>query len=499
MDKQAAVDRLCQLWVEIEDLNSAEELLEWDQETYMPAGGQERRGKVLGTLAAIKHQRLAAPELGDVLAACAQLAGDDPEVAAMVRCARREVDRATLVSGDLMRALAEAKSVGMVAWRAARKQADFSLFAGQLEELVRLKREQAAALLPGGRAYDALLDIFEPGATEATLEPLFSSLRDDLTPIVREVAERRVEVDESPALGHFDEAAQLDFGRSVAQSIGFDFERGRLDPATHPFCIAIGRRDVRMTWRWQEDDFRPALFGIMHETGHGLYEQGLPEKLGSLPHGDAASLGVHESQSRLWENHVGRSRGFWQWALPRLGAAFPRQAMPDLDQLWPALHTVKPSLIRVDADEATYNLHIVIRFEIERVLFSGDLEVADLPHFWDHQYDSLLGIRPADPAQGVLQDIHWSIGLFGYFPTYTLGTMAAAQLFAAAERELGDQEAAFAAGEFGDLLGWLRRQVHSHGSLLPADELIERATGKPLAADDLLHYLKQTTAAAYPA
>lgn len=498
MDKNTAVDRLYQLWAEIEDLSSAEELLEWDQETCMPAGGQEERGKVLGTLAALKHQRLAATELSEVLEACSEHTADDAGVEAMVRCARREVDRATRVSGDLMRALAEAKSVGLVAWREAREQADFSRFAGQLEELVRLKRQQAAALLPGGRAYDALLDIFEPGATEAALEPLFGDLRDALTPIVRAIGERGRAVDESPALGHFPQAAQLDFGRSAAAAIGFDFDRGRLDPATHPFCTGIGRRDVRMTWRWHEDDFRPALFGILHETGHGLYEQGLPWQLNRRPEGDAVSLGIHESQSRLWENHVGRSRGFWRWALPRFAAAFPDKAAVKLEQMWPALHTVKPSLIRVDADEATYNLHIVIRFEVERALFSGDLEVADLPAFWDDQYDRLLGIRPTNPAEGVLQDIHWSIGLFGYFPTYTLGTMAAAQLFAAAERDLGDLEAAFAAGEFGSLLDWLRDRVHRHASLLPAGQLIEQATGKPLAADDLLRYLEHTAAAAYP-
>lgn len=253
-----------------------------------------------------------------------------------------------------------------------------------------------------------------------------------------------------------------------------------------------------MTWRYDESDFRPGLFGILHEAGHGLYEQGLSAEARETPIGAAASLGIHESQSRLLEIHVGRSRGFWRWARSIFAETFDVPA-PDVDALWPALHTVRPSLIRVDADEATYNLHVIIRFDIERRLVAGDLAVADLPAAWNERYEALLGLRPDDDAVGVLQDIHWSQGLFGYFPTYTLGTMAAAQLFAAAERDLGDVEAALAAGEPGGLLAWLRNKVHRLGSRYEARDLIERATGRPLAADDLLADLDAAIRAVYDA
>ncbi len=488
---------LDELWGEIQDLEAAEELLEWDQETTMPPRGQAGRGKMLATVAGIKHQKLTAPALVDALEACATRAKPGSPEAARVRCVRQEIERASRTPEALARALAEARSVGLEAWRGAREASDFSLFAGPLAELLRLKREEAAAIRPGGNAYDGLLDIYEPGATEAQLVPLFTDLRAALSPLVRAVEDSGTVVDEAPAKGRYPWQRQKSFGWETALALGFDAEAGRLDPTTHPFCIGVNPGDVRLTWRWEEDDFRPGLYGILHEMGHGLYEQGLPMEGHRTAHGQAVSLGIHESQSRLWENHVGRSRGFWRWALPRYREAFPDAPEAGVEEIWPVLHTVKPSFIRVEADEATYNLHIAIRFEIERALVSGDLEVPDLPTAWDDLYEELLGIRPASAAEGVLQDIHWSQGGFGYFPTYTLGTMAAAQLFARAEEVLGDQDAAFAKGEFQPLLDWLRREVHAHGSRFTADELVERATGKPLAADDLLAYLRQTTQEAY--
>jgi len=304
------------------------------------------------------------------------------------------------------------------------------------------------------------------------------------------VVDSGVAIEMAPVRGHFPAERQVDFGRRAATALGFRFDQGRLDPSTHPFCIGLAPTDVRMTYRLQEDDFRPCLFGILHEAGHGLYEQGLPEAWHRTPIGEPASLGVHESQSRLWENHVGRSRGFWRWAGPVFEETFATRL--DLDALWRSLHTVEPSLIRVEADEATYNLHVVVRFEIERRLLRGEIPVADLPEAWNRLYEETLGIRPPDDAAGVLQDIHWSQGSFGYFPTYTLGTMTAAQLFAAAQAELGDLEEAFAEGDFAPLLVWLRENVHAHGSRYRAAELVERVTGRPLAPDDLLDYLKRT-------
>ncbi len=497
MNLQTAEKRLYTLWGELRDLSAASDLLEWDQEINMPAGGVAARGKVVSTLEGFKHRGLTSSELADVLDCCAEGAEPGSLLAAQVRRARLEVDRAAKVPQAVAQALAEARVTGLHAWRQARASADFSLFAPELKRMVDLRRQEAVAINPEGNAYDALLCEFEPGASEAALVPLFSGLRESLIPLVGSIVERGVEVDESPARGNFPASSQLKFGRSLAAAIGFDFKSGRLDESTHPFCIGINRGDVRMTWRYEADDFRAAVFGILHETGHGLYEQGLPEDLARTPAGSPVSLGIHESQSRLWENHVGRSRGFWRWAMPRYRDAFPAAPECDVEQIWALLHTVRPSLIRVEADEATYNLHVIARFEIERALFGGGLEVQDLPAAWDDIYAELLGVRPTDAANGVLQDIHWSQGMFGYFPTYTLGSMAAAQLFAAADQDLGNLEDAFAEGEFSPLLEWLRDRIHRHGSQYEAAELIEMATGKPLAPDDLLAYLRRTTEEVY--
>lgn len=274
----------------------------------------------------------------------------------------------------------------------------------------------------------------------------------------------------------------------VAAKMGYRFEGGRLDKTTHPFCTTFGSGDVRITWRYQEDDIRPALYGVMHEAGHGLYEQGVGPDV-RTPIGNATGLGMHESQSRLWENMVGRSESFWEWAMPHFVAAFPDKQGLTPAAMQPALNTCRPSLIRVEADEATYNLHVAARFEIERKLFAGKVTVDDLPELWDQTYEDLLGIRATSVSDGVLQDIHWAMGAFGYFPTYTLGNLICAQLFESAKAELGDLDAMFREGEFAPLLGWLRENVHQHGKRYPTHKLVEMATGKPLSAGPLLDHL----------
>ena len=496
MNIAEAEQLLHSLWGEIHDLRSACDLVEWDQDTTMPRGGAAARGKVAATLEGLKHRSLTSPELREALDVCAQ-APTGSLLAAQGRCARYEVDRATKVPLTLAKTLAEARVVGLEAWRRAREASDFSLFEGDLNRMIELKRQEAAAIDPNGSPYDVILDEFEPGATEAELAPLFDGLREALTRLVSSVAESAIVVDEAAVHGDFLPARQQDFGRLATTALGFDFAAGRLDEATHPSCVGIDRRDVRLTWRYEVGDFRPAIFGILHEAGHGLYEQGLPADLWRTPAGTVMSLCLHESQSRLWENHVGRSRGFWRWALPHYREMFPDAPKVDVDTIWSCLHTVKPSLIRVEADQGTYNLHVAVRFELERALFSGRLEARDLPAAWDDLYQEYLGVRSPDAARGVLQDIHWSQGMFGYFPTYTLGTMAAAQLFAAASRDLGDLEAAFSEGNFQPLLRWLREKIHRHGSRYDAGELIERVTGKPLTHDDLLAHLSRTTDEVY--
>ncbi len=488
---------LVELWREIRDVAAAEALLAWDQETYMPKGGLAGRASSLATLAGIKHGLLTSVRLSECLERCAEAAEPGGELEAQVRRARHHVDRAVRVPAELSRALAETSSLALAAWQEAREAASFETFRPILERMIDLKRQEAVAISPGGNVYDVLLDEHDPGATEEDLAPLFSELRERLAPIVAAVEASGVTVDESPALGHFDVAAQEAFGREISRAIGFDFSSGRLDTSAHPFCTGIGRTDVRMTWRSQEDDFRPALYGIVHESGHGLYEQGLPEEWNGSPLGEAVSLGIHESQSRLWENQVGRSHAFWRWALPRFQEHFPGTGTVSVETIWPTLHVVRPSLIRVEADEVTYNLHVAIRFEIERAIFAGEIEVGDLPERWNALYEELLGIHPPDDSVGVLQDIHWALGAFGYFHTYTLGTLAAAQLFDAADRELSDLEGSIAAGDFAPLLEWLRAAIHRQASRYEAAELIERATGAPLSPEPFLAQVGRDVDAVY--
>ncbi|MCU0267271.1 MAG: carboxypeptidase M32 [Acidimicrobiales bacterium] len=493
---QAFLDR----WADIAALERASAVLGWDQETCMPPAGQASRGRTLSALAGLHHEKLTDPSLAELVEQAGAVAERGSAAHAQVREAQRCIRRATAVPGELARRVAETQSRSLASWQQARRDDDFSVFAPDLTEMVSLTREVADALVAAGvaaRPYDALLDDYEPGMTEQDVAPVLASLRDRLSPLVQAVADSGVVVDEGVAHGTFPGPAQEAFAREVAVALGYDFAAGRLDESAHPFSTGFGPGDVRITWRWLDDDFRSGLFGVMHETGHALYEQGLPAAWDGTPIGGAVSLGVHESQSRLFENLVGRSRGFWEWALPRFHEAFPASGDVSPDALWPALHTTRPSLVRVEADEATYNLHIVARFEIERRLFAGDVDVHELPELWDATYDELLGVHAPTPADGVLQDIHWSMGAFGYFPTYTLGNLLSAQLFAAAERDLGQLEPQFARGEFGPLLGWLRTHVHEHASRYPAPELIERATGAPLAADDWLAYITRTVADVY--
>lgn len=498
-DPSAAQTRLYELWGELRDMRSIQEVLDWDQETYMPKKGIGSRALVAGTLAALSHRAMTSDELWDAIEACGEEAEAGSDLEAEVRVARRDISRARRIPEDLARAKAVARSKGTEAWQKARAAADFKLFEKELGVLVDLSKQEAAAVSPDGNPYDALMDRFEPGATEEELVPLFDSLVAELGPMIRAVVEDGRPVDESPVQGDFPVDSQRKLAMHAAAALGFDFDAGRLDATAHPFCIGIAPSDVRLTWRWQEDDLRPGLYGVLHETGHGLYEQGLPEHWHRRPLGNAVSLGIHESQSRLFENHVGRSRGFWRWLWPTVTELFPSMSGTDIDAIWPALHTVKPSLIRVEADEGTYNLHVAIRFGIERALFRGDLQVADLPGAWDDAYEQHLGLRPPSAADGILQDIHWSQAIFGYFPTYTLGNLSASQLYEAACDELGDQEEAMARGEFEPLLQWMRGKIHSQGRRYDAGELIERATGKPRSPDALLTYLKDTTAAVYGA
>lgn len=489
MSLEPARARFFAAWRQVRDLELAANVLGWDQETQMPPRGAAARGRLLSTLASTRHELLTGAALSDALAAFAAAAEPGSVDADHARVAQRELSRAARVPASLAAAIAQQQSAALVSWQSARAADDFAAFAPELGSLLALKREEAAALAgPGGSAYDALLDHYEPGATAAALTPLFERLRAELTPLI--AAASGAPSDDSAARGHFPAEAQRALGLFVAGAIGFDFAAGRLDRAAHPFCSGLSPEDVRLTWRWQESDFRPALFGILHEAGHGLYEQGLPLAWEATPLGSSAGLGTHESQSRLWENAVGRSRGFWLWLLPHWGRFFPGSPAPSLERLMPALHPCRPSLIRVEADRATYDLHVLARYRLEQALFGGGLEVRDLPEAWNAEYQELLGLRPATAAEGVLQDIHWAMGLYGYFPTYTLGNLMAAQLFAAAEQDLGALEPVFARGEFRPLFHWLRMKIHQCGARRTAHELLVAATGRGLDLEPYLRTLR---------
>jgi carboxypeptidase Taq len=482
-------------------LASVEAVLGWDELTMMPAAAGSHRGEQAAAVAAAAHRVRTDPAQGDRLAALAEgplATGGTPDQQATIRLLKRDFDKQARLPPRLVEELARTAVEAQQAWARARTESSWPLLEPWLRRMFDLKREQAACQLPGCDPYDALLDDYEPGGRWRDVAGRFERLRAGIVPLVQACVEARRKPDDEPLRRLYPIAAQQAFVREVAARIGFDFDRGRLDTTDHPFCSTLGPDDCRITTRWDERYLPTALFGVLHEAGHGLYEQGLRREWFGLPPGEAASLGIHESQSRLWENMVGRSPAFWAWCLPVARAAFPG-VLGDVDaaRLQESLLVVKPSFIRVEADEVTYNLHVMMRFDLERAVVHGDLPVADLPAAWSERFVRDFGLRPPRDAEGVLQDIHWSAGLIGYFPTYTLGNMFAAQLMAAADRELPGLPARFAAGTFTDLLDWLRRRVHAAGRTLDSDRLVEEATGRPPSESWLLESLRERYGPAY--
>jgi carboxypeptidase Taq len=486
-DHQAAYDSLCAHARETALLTSIRGLLEWDERTKMPLAAGAYRAEQLAYLAGEIHRRQTAPHVGERLAELADSAlAADPrsDAGTVIRELQRQYQKKTRLPQSLVEELSRAATLGEQAWVEARKADNFAAFQPHLARMLELKRQEAAALGYSATPYDALLDDYEPHATTSAVATVLAELRDALTPLVREIVDSGRRPDVTVLRGDFPVIAQESFGKEISATIGFDYRAGTLDTTTHPFCGGAGPGDVRLTTRYNPADFADGFFSILHEAGHGMYEQGLPREHFGLPTGEAVSLGIHESQSRMWENQVGRSRAFWEHALPRAQAAFPG-ALRDatVDAFYAAINYVQPSLIRVDADEVTYNLHILIRFELELAMIEGDLQAADLPNAWREKYKTYLGIAPPNDADGALQDVHWSAGLFGYFPTYSLGNLYAAQLFEAARRDLGDPNAAFRRGEFTPLLEWLRAAIHRHGQRYTAAQLVERVSGHPLVHD----------------
>ncbi|QDU34189.1 Thermostable carboxypeptidase 1 [Poriferisphaera corsica] len=500
MTGEKAYEQLCKKYGEITTLRNVSWGLHWDQDVMMPTMGLKNRARQLEMLSGLEHEMLVVDEIGDLLSICedewgeqiGSLGGEAKVV--NVREIRREYDLARKLPGDLVKAQTSASSLARGAWGEAKKDRDFKGFSGHLEKLLGILREKADCLSEGkvvAEKWDALADLYEPGCQAREVEAVFRPLRERLVDLVGRIAEKGYEpkdVVNGVEVG-FD--AQMSFVRKIAEKIGFDFEGGRLDTSAHPFCSGYGYGDVRMTTHVTGDRLGGTLSSVMHESGHGMYTQGALEKHAGMPMGNYVSLGIHESQSRMWENQVGRSETFWKWCAGEMRHEFG-ELYEGLNarQAYEGMNGVKRSLIRTRADEVTYNLHVMVRFELEVAMMRGDLEVADLPGAWDEKYKDYLGLDVPDVGVGCLQDIHWSLGAIGYFPTYTLGNLYSAQFYEAAKRALGDIEGGFEQGEFVGLLGWLQTNIHEQGMRYRAGDLCEEVTGEKLGADALMRHLE---------
>ena len=484
MDVASAWSELSARTSELKALEGLMGVVEWDQQVMMPKAGAQARGQQMALLSGLYHQKTTDPRLAELLDTLSE--GElDATQAASVRNLRREVERATKVPADLVKRSAVARTAAFPAWAQAKNDDDWKHFEPHLVTLLGLAKETVAAVQEDqADPYDVLLEPFDPGSTVAVLDPMFERLSGELQTFLGAVADRP---DPAPLSGQWDVAAQNRMHESIAASLGFDFRRGRLDDSEHPFTVGIAPGDVRITTHIYPDGLWRGLSGTIHEVGHGLYEQGLPGELSSLPCGKAASFGLHESQSRFWENFIGRSRPFCTWLSQQVKHHLDDDVSPDA--LYGAANRVQPSLIRIFADEATYNLHIVVRYQLERALFSGDLSVPELPGAWSDTYARVLGVRPPNDADGVLQDVHWSGSMFAYFPSYTLGNLYAASLGAQLQEDLPDLWERVERGEFASILKWLREHVHTKAHLADAPDILAEKLGERDHVEDLVDYL----------
>jgi carboxypeptidase Taq len=468
---------------ELSDLLHAEAIADWDSRVSMPPEGAEARANVVATLTRIIHERFVADEVGDLLDGLGGL--EDETDAALVRVTRRKWERARRVPGDLAAELARSAGVAVAAWDKAKAASDFAAFAPHLERQLELKLRYIECFPETDTAYDVLLDEYEEGMTTAEVQRVFDRLKEVLVPLIKSRADGGMVLQ-----GPFRVDKQQQASRLVLDAFGWDPTKWRIDETPHPFASKPGVGDIRLTTHTEAGDLM-SLFSTMHEFGHGVYEFDVDERLGRSPLGGGTSSAIHESQSRMWENLVGRSRGFWRWFYPQLQLLFPEAlGTVDEDAFVQAVSAIRPGLIRGDADEATYGLHIILRFELEQELLAGTLSVRDLPEAWNARMKHYLGVDVPDDARGVLQDMHWSVGLFGYFPTYQLGNVISVQIWEVARRDLGDLDGQFARGEFGGLREWLREHVYRHGSIYPPRELLQRVTGSALDPEPYLQYLQ---------
>jgi carboxypeptidase Taq len=486
---------------EIALLSSAAAVLQWDEETQMPPKAAEHRGNQVSLIARMTHEQFTSPRIGEMLAAIEQsdlVREREDDVAANVREIRRKYDRATKIPPKLVEEMSKTAILAHHAWIDARKKSDYAAFKPWLAKTLDLKRQQARCISTTQPIYDVLLDDYEPAETSENLRRVFESLRGPLIELVAKIAASPKKAPLHILEQHYPGAAQEAMAREASKLIGFDYDAGRLDVSVHPFCTELGPGDVRMTTRYDENYFGDAFFGVLHESGHALYEQGLSHEHWGTPLGEAISLGIHESQSRMWENLVGRSKSFWEFFFPKAQTIFSQQLKNVTLEDWHfAINDVRPSFIRTESDETTYNLHVLLRFEMEQAMLAGDVSVDDVPAAWNATMQKYFGLTPPDDAKGCLQDVHWSHGSLGYFPTYTLGNLYAAQFFEQAQHDLGDLDASFSRGDFSALLHWLRDKIHRHGKRYTASQLVQRVTGKPLSAEPLLKHLRRNAKELY--
>jgi carboxypeptidase Taq len=488
--RQVAIDKLRGQISVLRGLDAAIAVLGWDEEVYLPDGARAGRGEQLGVLESLRHRLLSTDELGDLIEEVS--AQSEPGSLVDAELARlRQLRRVALaLPDDLVRSFAHVRSQALARWELARERDDFATFAPAFVRLIGLVRERAQALQRGESLYDGLLDEHEPGMTRARLDPILQALSARLLPLSQELAARTARVPGRLPAGHYDDAVQDRMCRDLLAAIGFDFDRGRIDRSTHPFTSSAGENDVRLTVRSSEDDPLVALFATLHEGGHALYDQGFDHALHGTLLAEGPGMGIHESQSRLWENQVGRSRAFWEHYFPKLRSEFPDQlGRVDVERAYSSVNAVRPGWNRVEADEVTYNLHIALRYELELGLVDGNLGVEDLEVAWSDASERLLGVRPTSALEGCLQDVHWAIGAFGYFPTYALGNLYGAQLMEAFVEQRPSWSDELARGDSSALLSWLRERIHRHGHRYSADELVTSATGRALDIEPFFRLL----------
>ena len=489
-------DRLRERLAEVNDLTKAATLLLWDQRVMMPPGGAEARAEALGTVSRLAQERFIDDEVGRLLEELRGLEESsdyDSFEASLVRTTRRQYEKATRVPPELVGEMRRASALGLAAWGPAKERSDFEQLRPHLETQLELRHRYVGCFPPADETYDVLLDDYEPLMKTAEVRQVFDELKEELVPLIDEIGAAG-DIDDSFLRGDFAPGTQRDLGLEIARAFGYSDDEWRLDETAHPFMTSPGARDIRLTSNFRPDDLS-SLFATMHEFGHGVYEWGVDRSLARTPLGTGVSLAVHESQSRTWENLVGRSRAFWRWFYPRLQDGFTAQlGCVDEEAFYRAVNKVQPSLIRIDADEVTYNLHIILRFELEQDLIDDRLELSDLPEAWNVRMEEYLGVDVPDAARGVLQDMHWAGGALGYFPTYALGNVISVQIWERALEDLGDLDERFERGEFGDLREWLREHLYALGARFTPQETIERVTGSRIDAKPYLRYLREKLA-----